>query len=114
VQSVPLTHAIVDERSLALDAIVVGRLRENPALVDRAKEILARWQATSGPRLLPVLLEWRRILEGDFEEMLSILQSDDEHARRLRQSSPFCGEQFVTREERNAVIRSYRHAQTPT
>jgi hypothetical protein len=63
VQSVPRTHAVLDERSLALDAIVVGRLRENPALVDRAKEILARWQATSGPRLLPALLEWRRILE---------------------------------------------------
>ena len=43
-------------------------------------------------------------------EILDLLRSDTEDARRLRQSSPFCG--ILSEEERLAVFREYETART--
>jgi hypothetical protein len=57
-------------------------------------------------------LEWQRILKGEFEEVLALLGAEDERAKQLRQASPFAGEKFITRDERNSILREFRHAQT--
>jgi hypothetical protein len=39
------------------------------------------------------------------ERILELLASSDEHPRRLRQSSPFCG--ILSPEERLAILKDY-------
>jgi hypothetical protein len=104
-----LTHETLDNRSLAFDKVIVDRLRSNPLLIQDAQSILQRRLTTCGPRVLPALLEWREILNGAFDKLIEVMTSSDERAIRLRQSSPFCGEGFITREERATIIRSFRY-----
>jgi hypothetical protein len=52
------------------------------------------------------LIEWQEILENwPLEKVLGLLTSFDEEARRLRQSSPFCG--ILSQEERLAIFKEY-------
>ena len=99
-------HRLIDERSLAFHRLIAAKLRRQPALVEKARANLARWLQTSSPGSTPALLEWQRALSGPFDELLVLLQATDEHATRLRQSSPFCG--ILTPEERLAIIREFQ------
>lgn len=45
------------------------------------------------------------MLDGPFERLLALLESEDERATRLRQSSPFCG--IVTPDERRAILKRF-------
>jgi len=45
-------------------------------------------------------------LDGALEDVLAVMESGDERAVRLRQSSPFAG--FLTAEERNAILREFQ------
>lgn len=100
------SHLLIDERSLAFDRLIAAKLRSDPALLDKARSNLTRWLQTSDDRSTPDLLEWRRLLDGSFAEVLALLESTDERATRLRQSSPFCG--ILTPAERLAIIREYQ------
>ena len=88
-----------------MDAVVAGRLRERPELIQRAKHNDPRELSTCSPRSRPVLLEWQQILNGPLDEILELLRSTSENAVRLRQSSPFAGEAFVPREDRFAILK---------
>jgi hypothetical protein len=98
-------HRLIDERSLAFDRLIVEKLRRDPTLVDKARANLSRWLQTYDQRSVPTLLEWQRLLDGPFVELLAILESTGERAARLRQSSPFCG--ILTPAERLAIIREF-------
>lgn len=82
-------HERLEDRSLALHKEIAKRLSENPQLIQVAKANLERWVARDGD--LPVWREWREILNGPLTKVVSMLISDDEESKRLRQSSPFCG-----------------------
>ena len=75
-------------------------------MIERAKTTLEGWIQARQPAVPRVLLEWREILDhGPLERVLELLTSAEEEARRLRQSSPFCG--ILTPEERLAIFKEY-------
>jgi hypothetical protein len=86
-------HEVLDQISLELGRRVAERLRTNPALLDVARENLARWlrQNADAPALVQCYREWQAILEQPLEDICSILETDSEENRRLRQNSPFPG-----------------------
>ena len=105
------SHEWIDKRSLALDRLIAGKLSARPELLQQALRTLERWIADRQPDPPPVLLEWLAILRSrSHMEILDLLRSDTEDARRLRQSSPFCG--ILSEEERLAVFREYETART--
>lgn len=99
-------HRLIDERSAAFDRLIVAKLRADSSLLDKARTNLSRWLQSTDNRSVPDLLEWQRLLDGSFNELHAVLESTDEHATRLRQSSPFCG--ILSPEERLAIIREYQ------
>ncbi len=100
------SHEWIDRRSLALHEEVAGILEQQPELLHKAKETLARWIQQQQPNEPAVMREWQNILESwPLEKILELLRSSSEEARRLRQSSPFCG--FLTAEKRLAIFKEY-------
>ncbi len=75
-------HYEQDQQSLMLHTEAINRMRDNPALIDRALSILERWMKKTTH---PSFLEWQRILqERDWDAALSI----SEYGNQIRQSSP--------------------------
>lgn len=99
-----MNHKIIDQRSLAMARIIARRLRHNPALLHVAHETLDRWLANCSPNNRSTLLEWKAVLDSGLEEALGLLCGADERSTRLRQSSPFAGEEFIARAERTDLI----------
>lgn len=93
-----------------MDRLVAAKVRADPALVDRARDILERWLVSASPRTRPALLEWRALLDGGLDSILPVLEGDDERCTRLRQSSPFCG--ILTRGERTRILLEF-HRREP-
>jgi hypothetical protein len=98
-------HRLIDERSLAFDRLVAEKLRRDPTLVEKARANVSRWLQTTDPRSAADLLEWQRLLDQPLPDLLALLESTDERATRLRQSSPFCG--ILTPAERLTIIRDF-------
>lgn len=88
-----------------MDRLIAEKIRKDPLLVNKAREILARWMTQADPSVLPVFEEWKTILDGSLPEILDVLQGEDERSTRLRQSSPFCG--ILSREERTRILLEY-------
>jgi len=100
------SHEWIDQRSLALDRAIAQRLLADPSLLDRARNTLARWIGQRQPDPPLALREWQDCLERlSFDEIIALITSDDERARRLRQSSPFCG--ILPPAERLAIFKQY-------
>jgi hypothetical protein len=104
------SHDWIDQRSLALDLLIAERLAAQPELLERARQTLERWIGQRRPDPPAVFLEWRGILRRPLSDILDLLRSDSEDARRLRQSSPFCG--ILSQEERLKVLREYETPRT--
>lgn len=106
-------HRIIDQRSLAFDRLTAARLRETPALVEKARANLRRWTVTASPGARRTLCEWEALLDGPFETLLAVIEGSDERASRLRQSSPFCG--IISNEERLEILKQFHeHDALPT
>ena len=104
----PIAAALsrADRRSLALHARVLDHLLRDPEGVRaRARRNLVVIRGAN-PNAGPWLDEWAHLLEGPIHELGSVLISTDEHARALRQSSPFAG--VLTQEERLETLRGGR------
>lgn len=102
----PETHEWIDQRSLALERAVAEMIRARPELLNRARITLARWIAQREPEVPFALLEWRNILNNSsLEEILDFITQNNEEARRLRQSSPFCG--ILPQAVRLAILKEY-------
>jgi hypothetical protein len=102
-----VNHELIDERSRQMHVLIAERLRRNPGLLRQAKATLSRWRQPASSNVLPTYNEWEQLLDGDFEQLLSLLVSRDERATRLRQSSPFVGEHFISKQERLAFVRKF-------
>jgi hypothetical protein len=100
------SHEWIDQRSLTLDRAIAEKLRAQPRLLDRGRVTLERWLQQRSQAAPAVLLEWKEILNGwPLERILDLLEGADQSARRLRQSSPFCG--ILTPAERLAILKEY-------
>jgi hypothetical protein len=102
-------HSAIDARSLDMDRLIAQRLRENPAVLDKARSVLAKWMTSCDASVRPVFEEWRAILDGPISGVFAVLEGVDERSMRLRQSSPFCG--ILTPAERTAILMLYRYDQ---
>lgn len=100
------SHDWIDARSLALDARIADKLAAQPSVLDRARATLRRWIAQRDPDVPAVFREWEQILnQASREAIQELLRRDGPYARRLRQSSPFCG--ILTLSERLATLKEY-------
>jgi hypothetical protein len=88
-----MQHEVLDEISLELGRRVAARLREEPGLLQVARDNLARWlgQNVHSSALVRCYREWQRLLDRPLDDICRILDSEGEENRRLRQNSPFAG-----------------------
>ncbi len=97
-------HARLDERSLALHRLVAENVKADPALLDKARGNLRRWQE-SNDSPSRALSEWDQILSGSVNQVTEFLVERSDKATQLRQSSPFAG--ILTEQERLAIYESH-------
>jgi hypothetical protein len=98
-------HQIADRRSLALHEQVAERLLRDPAVVDRARQVVARWSETQG--VSPEYAEaWDRILDLPVTDIARTLREESETSTMLRQVSPFLG--VLSPRERWMILRHER------
>jgi transcriptional regulator with XRE-family HTH domain len=103
VEPIPAALPRADRRSLALHRKVLDHLLRDPEPVrSRGRRNLVVMRQAN-PEARPWLDEWERLLEGPMHELGGALISTDEHARALRQSSPFAG--VLSQEERLEALR---------
>ena len=103
-QTVDSDHSRIDERSLAMHRLIAAKVRADPALLDKARDNVRRWQESEGsPKL--ALAEWEHLLGGPVSQVTQFIAERSDHATRLRQSSPFAG--ILTEAERLAIYESY-------
>jgi hypothetical protein len=86
--------------------LIASKLLSNPALIDQARGVLARWRAQAAEPLPSYFLEWERILENRPEAVADFLVSASEDATRLQQSSPFTN--VLTNAERSEIYATFR------
>ena len=98
-------HARIDVFSLAAHRLAVQRLREQPARVDEALGVIARWrEQSSGPSHCDAYWdEWQRLLEQGVDSVEHGALSPDAHGATLRSVSPLG--RFISVAERNSLLR---------
>ena len=99
------THQEIDERSLAMHRLIATKIRQSPALFDKARATLARWRSTVCISSQPYLLEWERLMGLGVEACLAVALEDSERATALRQSSPFAG--LLSHQERFVFLKTW-------
>jgi hypothetical protein len=97
-------HERLDERSFALHCLVAEKVLADPALLEKARGNLRRWQERNASQS-PAQKEWEGILKGTPDQVARFLVERSETATRLRQSSPFAG--ILTEPERLNIYESY-------
>ena len=96
----PPNYLVQDWMQWQRGKIVARRLRENPDLIQTAKERLE----SSKSHLYRPQVEWLELLErSSVVEICYILEAADDEGQRLRSSSPFHGSPFITPEENEDV-----------
>lgn len=99
-----------ERRSLALHRAVAAKLAADPAgVLARARrnlEVMRRANQDGGAEAW--FAEWARRLRGPLAGVIEALVSHEEHARDLRQVTPFAG--VLSDEERRAIYATARAA----
>jgi hypothetical protein len=83
-------HRLAEERSIALHREVAARLRADATLVDAARVRVDGWLAT-GDVHEHYARGWRDLLDRPLDELCAFLVDPGEHARAMRQCTPFAG-----------------------
>lgn len=87
----PVTpHSLAEERSLALHRAIAERLRSEPRILEGARERVSMW-AEHGGTHREYVDAWQAVLSLSLDEIAALLVDRSEHARALRQASPFAG-----------------------
>lgn len=94
-----ITHAIIDERILALVRLCMEKISNDPSLLSLAKKSVQRWPEGRLKR------EWIQLLDLPVSELESVLLKDSEEGKRLRQSAPFGG--MLLTAERMRILNQY-------
>ena len=95
-----------DQRSLALHRLVVERMRADPALMERATSIVARWLSMDSSHSRPYHQAWSDALNQGLEVTAKLACADDERSTALRQSSTLSC--LLSPEERGAFWRAWK------
>jgi hypothetical protein len=66
------THTEIDQRSLAMHCLVAERVRDDPALFERARLTLARWRSTVCAASQPYLDDWEGLMDQGAEVCLQV------------------------------------------
>jgi hypothetical protein len=98
-------HARIDVFSLAAHRLAVERLREQPARVDEALDVLARWreQSAGSSHCDSYWNEWQRLLEQGVDSVEQAVLSPGAHGATLRSVSPLG--RFISPAERTGLLR---------
>lgn len=96
-------HGAQDLQSLLMHQEAVRLLREDPSLVTRVEQTLARWMQRDDPNSLPLLKRWERIV-AERDWAAAVAESED--AQQLRQSSPLST--ILPQDSRLAIIRKVK------
>ena len=100
----PMTRE--DRRSLAWhDAIATKVIADPEAAFRRARRNVAKMLEVN-PHAAPLLHEWRRLLRGTTNEVLTVFADCSERGRELRAVTPFAG--LLSASERSEVIDRFR------
>ena len=83
-------HRLAEERSLALHRAIAERLVAEPAVLISARARVRRWLET-GEVHRHWATEWDAVLSRSVDEIRASLYDGSEHARALRQVTPFAG-----------------------
>lgn len=83
-------QALAEERSLAYHREIAARLAVDSSLVPAALSRIERWSA-AGSLAPTYAARWRELLALPTSELVRALIDPGEHARALRQCSPFAG-----------------------
>lgn len=84
-------HQLHEIRSLAMHALIAEKIDRDRSLLAIPKRNLQRWRARFPAAPPRWWTEWTRILKLPWNEIAALLIDPGEHARRLRQSTPFVG-----------------------
>ena len=85
-----MSHVLAEERSLALHRAIAEKLRSEPSILERARERVRSWAERGGAHTYYVDA-WADVLSRPIDEIEAFLVDGSEHARALRQTSPFAG-----------------------
>ena len=99
------SHQDLDRRSLEMHRLVATKIRDNPALFERARAILQDWRRRASPNTTPYYDEWQRLMDRGIERSLAVATADSERATALRQTSPFSC--LLTEAERTAFLKAW-------
>jgi hypothetical protein len=96
-------HRTSELRSLAYHRAIARRLRR--PMVEEARSRLRRWMDSGriDPRHAKA---WEDVLQAPVSEMRKIISADTQHARDLRQNSPFAG--LLSEPERRKILDKVR------
>ena len=83
------SHARNDRFSLLLHREAAEAIAHDEALLGRAEAILWRWKRSNGINACRDWDEWLSLIARGRSVVVQTMLSEDEHAARLRQSSPF-------------------------
>ena len=103
----PLTRD--QRRSLYLHAAIAKELTNRPTeVIEIARQNIDKMRSVN-PHAWRLLDEWERILRGMTIQIVARMLDPSEHARDLRQATPFAG--VLTPAQRADVYRSFRSAE---
>ena len=106
----PVTHSIVDARSLALHREVARLLRDRPELLEVALERVRAWREDGDVHTRWIEV-WSDILSRPLDEIIEVITDPGERGVDLRQASPFAG--VLDPRTRWAILRSTTHGSPP-
>lgn len=93
-----------DIQSLALHLAAVKAIKEDGALLGRARETLNQWiKSDPKSRSVPLWKEWDRILTNQY---FRLIMGRSARAQQLRQASPLTV--MLPEDQRNAILAEFR------
>lgn len=98
-------HRFIEERSIALHALVAKKLSSNPSLINEVIEYTNKL-CTSHPSSAFYFRKWLLLLHGDRDILFAKLVEDSEEMCAMRQSSPFSG--VLKPKERWEIYENFR------
>ena len=107
----PVALTREEERSLALHRVIALRLAADPkrALAKARRNLAVMRRANADGSAKGWLGDWQRRLRGPLPRVIEVLVSTNQHARDLRQVTPFAG--VLSDDERQAIYRADTAAQ---
>lgn len=100
-------HRVVEDRSLAYHRVIAARVVTDETIVLRARERVRAWERDA-PMSREYVEAWRALLDGPIEVLTACMVDRSEHARALRQTTPFAG--ALSARERWRIFREVRES----